>query len=261
MRKAIASFCFGIVTLGTAMQALAVDLTYDFDTNLDAMYSAPVGTWNSSEAGGTWSGGDWFGVGNNSQSVPFQIVDESVSGFPGDTAGVVSEFKTDNYFMSTDTVNNAPNSGTQVATWTFDVSGLSDLSFSVDMGAMGDFEAADQFNWTYSLDGSPEASLFSITFDGAGSANYTLGDANVVDLNDPLQVDGVNLLNGLTTQTSSAVIGAGSSLLITLTSITDGGSEGYVADNLVVSGTAVPEPTTCILAIVGMAALATRRRR
>ena len=64
---------------------------------------------------------------------------------------------TDEFFGIVDT-NNPDTSGRDVvATWVFDIGAASNLSLSIDMGAMGDFEASpttgDFFNWSYSIDG------------------------------------------------------------------------------------------------------------
>ena len=237
-------------------------LIYDFDSNLDAVFSAPVGT-NSDT--GTWGPGDWFGEINhvtNAGSVPFTMIDESAGSFPADTLGVISESKTDTYFASTDTENGS-NTGPLSATWTFDISTLTGpLTFSVDMGAMGDFEDTannDEFSLTYSVDGSPAADLFAITIDTDGDALYILDSGLPQILNDPVQVDGVDLVNGLTTKTSSVAIPAGNSLVVTWTAATDGGSEGIALDNLTV--TPVPEPATLALMLFGLAGVAAGRRR
>ena len=60
------------------------------------------------------------------------------------------------------------------ATWTFDVSGATGLVLSIDMGAMGDFESSDTFEWTYSIDGGPTLTAFASTVDEADSFTYTL---------------------------------------------------------------------------------------
>jgi hypothetical protein len=76
-------------------------------------------------------------------------------------------------------------------------SGISFWVF-VDMAAMGDFELApfeDRFLFEYSLDGGPWLPLFTSTVDEAVTQNYTLESGTVVNLPDPLLVNGVMLNN------------------------------------------------------------------
>jgi hypothetical protein len=65
-----------------------------------------------------------------------------------------------------------------VASWVFDISGASNLSLSIDMGAMGDFEASattgDFFNWSYSIDGGAAQTAFQSSVDEAASQTYTM---------------------------------------------------------------------------------------
>ena len=87
-----------------------------------------------------------------SASIPYAINDDSLSIYPPDSLGIIKEGNTDEFFGVTDTVN-GDNSGPVTATWVFDISGASGMSISIDMGAMGDFELSDFFEWTYSIDG------------------------------------------------------------------------------------------------------------
>ena len=79
----------------------------------------------------------------------------------------------DEFFCIVDT-ENGDNSGPVTATWVFDITGGTDLVLSVDMGAMGDFESDDFFEWTYSIDGGPTMVAFASSVDEAGSQTYTL---------------------------------------------------------------------------------------
>ncbi len=188
-----------------------------------------------------------FQVGVNS-TIPVALLDESTAGQPSDTLGVIdAATKTDAWFGITDLVNvdNPSNEGT--ATWEFDISGASSLEVSIDMAAMGDFEGSattgDFFNWTYSIDGGPALSLFTSSVDEAGSAIYTLADGDDFLLNDPLVIENLageqTQLSNLFQTVTSILSGVGDTLTIELTARTDGGSEAFAFDNIVIDGITV----------------------
>ena len=168
-----------------------------------------------------------------SPTIPFSVLDDSLSIFPADSLGIIKEGNTDEFFGVTDTVNE-DTSGPVSATWVFDISGASDLSLSIDMGAMGDFESSDTFIWEYSIDGGATQIAFANTVDEAGSHTYTLEGGASFTLNDPMLVDGTVLTNDLQTFTT-ALSGTGSELTLTLTANTDGGSEAFVFQNIVLN--------------------------
>lgn len=181
-----------------------------------------------------------------SSSIPFAIVDDSADVFPADTQGIIdSNTKTDAWFGVADVVNGDNPSGMGVATWEFNIVGATGLEVSIDMGAMGDFDAAsDVFDWTYSIDGGPEKSLFTSSVDSAGSAIYTLADGDQFNLNDPLEMttsdsQTLELSNILQTLTSP-LVGSGNTLVIELTAITNDDSgataRSYAFDNIIVEG-------------------------
>ncbi len=172
-----------------------------------------------------------------SASIPFQIVDDSAAVFLADSQGIIdSNANFDEFFGATDTVN-GDNSGPLNATWLFDISGFHDLSVLVDAGAMGDFESSDSFTISYSIDAAPAQTLFSFVADEDGSQSYTLADGDVFNLNDPLveTATGTVLSNVLQTL-SQSISGTGSELALTLTGSTDGGSEAFALQNLIVKG-------------------------
>ncbi|MDJ0953761.1 MAG: hypothetical protein QNJ81_08775, partial [Acidimicrobiia bacterium] len=188
-------------------------------------------------AGAFASDGDGFekyqrGV---SLSIPFAVLDDSLVTFPGDSQGIIDDNNLDIFFGVVDT-ENADNSGPVSASWVFDVAGYEDLTLAINMGAMGDFEAAsDSYEWTYSIDGGATAVAFTSSVDEAASLTYTLADGNSYTLDDPLAVNGVTLSNVLQTLTVP-LSGSGSELAITFTAETDGGTEGYAAQDIVISG-------------------------
>ncbi|MEM8946825.1 MAG: hypothetical protein AAGD11_16745 [Planctomycetota bacterium] len=176
-----------------------------------------------------------------SPSIPFGLLDQSVSGNASDTLGVVNEAtKTDGWFGVTDLNNDDNPSGTGVATWEFDIAGASNLSVSIDMAAMGDFESSDLFDWTYAIDGGNAMQLFTSSVDEAGSATYTLADGDDFLLNDPLVITdnggSPTQLSNLFQTLTSSIAGVGDTLTIQLSAAADGGSEVFAFDNIVIEG-------------------------
>ncbi|GGX60133.1 hypothetical protein GCM10007385_31740 [Tateyamaria omphalii] len=195
------------------------------------------------------SAGDGFGFFQvGAGSVPFSLVDDSAGSFPSDDQGIIDgNSNTDVFFGVTDTQNN-DNDGDVSATWSFDISGADDLSLSVDVGAMGDFETSDSFSFTYNIDDGAEISLFDFVVDEAASLDYTLAGGSVETLNDPLTLagSGETLSNILQTLTGS-IEGTGSTLNLTFTANADGGAEAFAFQNLIIEGTGgtdEPEPPT-----------------
>ena len=226
----------------------------DFDGGLSYL------TFSQTPAAGAFSSaGDGFetyqrGV---SASIPYSLLDDTAITYPGDSLGIVDDYKTDAWFGVTDIVNGDNPSGTGQAQWTFDISGYTGIEISIDMGAMGDFEASgDYFNWTYSIDAGSAQPLFTSSIDEAGSYDYILAGGGVFTLDDPLYVNGTMVTNVLSTF-AAPVTGSGSTLTLTFDVSTDGGSEAYAFDNIVLTG--VPEPGS--LALLALGALTLIRRR
>jgi predicted extracellular nuclease len=165
-----------------------------------------------------------------SATIPFSLADDSLSIYPPDNLGIIDEGNTDIFFGVTDTVNN-DNSGPVTATWVFNIAGSSNLELAIDMGAMGDFESSDFFEWTYSIDGGPVLTAFANTVDDAGSYTYTLAGGASFTLNDPMLVNGTILTNELQTFVA-AITGSGSELTLTLTASTNGGDEAFAFQNI-----------------------------
>ncbi|MEL7313162.1 MAG: lamin tail domain-containing protein, partial [Pseudomonadota bacterium] len=194
--------------------------------------------------------GDWFGVAAygswpQSAGVPFAIADDSVVGisgspFAGDTLGIIDSrtAPTDTFFSMVDTVNGSNPTGPATATWVFDVSTANELTVSVDMAAMGDFETTDSFEWRYSIDGGAFETLFMPVVDEAAVQTYTMEGGATPELNDPLVVNSV-LLNDDFITFSVTLPTIGNSLTIEFTGSGDGGSEAYAARNLIVSEGAI----------------------
>ncbi|MEO2049473.1 MAG: endonuclease [Pirellulales bacterium] len=234
------SYTVGEGGSGPTFGIIAKD-TFDTTLNRNSFSQSPAAGAFSSAADGF----ETFQVGV-SATIPYALVDDSAVVFPADTQGIVdSATKTDAWFGIADVVNGDNPSGLGTATWEFDISGATGLQVSIDMGAMGDFDAAaDTFDWTYAIDGEPAQSLFASSVDASGSATYTLVDGDSFTLDDPLQmtttggqtVELSNLFQALT----SLLEGTGNSLVIELTAITDDNNgfsaRSYAFDNIIIEG-------------------------
>ncbi len=170
---------------------------------------------------------------------PFSLVDSTNGSFENDAIGVIDEVSnTGEFFGLTDTVNDDnPNGDPLVATWRFDISDYSNISLSLDAGAMGDFESDDTVTIRYSIDGGEEQPLFSFTSDNDGAQTYTLASGKTVDLNDPMveTTSGLVLTNELQTLMAD-LEGSGSELTITVEGSANGSNEAFVLQNLQLEG-------------------------
>jgi hypothetical protein len=202
------------------------------------------------------SGGDGFGEFQRgvSSSIPFALLDDTLSVFPPDTLGIVSELKTDRWFGAVDT-QNGDNSGDLTATWTFDISSMAAVHLNIKMGAMGDFETTDIFRFDVDIDGGGFSAALNPTVNEAGNRSYTMDSGTVVNLDDPLEIGGVSLSNNLR-WFGTGDLGTGSVMTVRLTVNTDGGSEAFVMDNM-----SLTIPTPGALALFGLGGLVAGRRR
>ncbi len=228
----VALFLLTTTSYNANAQVVASDMTGGPSQNL-LSYSNPYN-------GAFASAGDGFqkyqrGV---SSSIPFSVLDDSLATFPGDTLGIVDDNNLDEFFGATDT-ENPQNSGPVSATWVFDVSGATDLALSIDMGAMGDFESSDSFEWTYSIDGGPTMTAFAGETDEAAAHTYTLASGTMSTLNDPMTIQDEILDNVLRT-VSTLIAGTGSELTLTLTVQTNGGTEAFAFQNIVINEGGLP---------------------
>ena len=238
-----------INTGGLPLQVVAFDMVGSNAQNLSSFTNAFDGAFSSSA--------DGFQKYQRSvsASIPFSVLDDSASIFPGDSLGIIREDNLDVFFGVTDTVNN-DNSGDVTASWVFDVSGSTGLGLAIDMGAMGDFESSDSFTWSYSIDGGTSMTAFASTVDEAGANTYTLAGGTVFTLNDPMIVQGTVLTNELA-QFTTPLTGTGSQLELTLTASTNGGTEAFVFQNIIIAegfGPPPPPPVVEIFEIQGSGA-------
>jgi len=221
---------------------------------------------NVSANGSTvWGAGDslWpmtrAAIGPNGIGMPFNISDDSVAAaagnsiFTSDVLGFAGMAKTDGFMGITDT-ENPNNTGPINVDFVFDISGDTNIVVSVDIAAMGDFEAGlDFMDFSYSLDGGPLVPLFTSSVNEAINQSYTMDSGATPLIDDPMLINGV-LLNDVFQTFSGPVAGTGSTLRIHISTMTDG-AEGFGFDNLSV----VPEPAS--LALLALGGLALLRRR
>ncbi|MGJ3240040.1 MAG: ExeM/NucH family extracellular endonuclease [Anaerolineae bacterium] len=168
--------------------------------------------------------------------IPFAQVDDSAGVFVGDTQGIIDS-ATDfaPFFGATDTFNGVT-SDPVTATWTFDISGATDLVLNVDVAAMGDFESNDSFIWSIALDGGAPVTLAAIV-DESISTDYTLANGTTVNLSDPMTLNGTVLTNVFQTF-SIPIAQTGSELELSFTAQTDGGTEAFAFRNVIIEGVA-----------------------
>lgn len=169
-----------------------------------------------------------------SSSIPYAVLDDSLSIYPADNQGIIKEGNADEFFGLTNTINE-DNKGEAVASWTFNVNGASDLALSIDMGAMGDFDSDDYFIWTYQFDDGEPVIAFAGEVVKDRSQDYALEGGFEENLKNPFVVDGSLLSNELQTlQTTLA--GKGTTLTLTLSAWLNKEGPAIVFQNIVVRG-------------------------
>ncbi|MEE8170758.1 MAG: hypothetical protein V3T70_09440 [Phycisphaerae bacterium] len=237
-RHGLAAFLsLSLVVGAMAGAAMGGEVTrYDFDANVVGSPARNISFIQNPAPGAFSSPADGFEVfqRNVSPSIPFAVLDDSLVIFTGDRIGVIKDQYLNAWFGIADTDNSQNPGGAFIAQWRFNVSGFSSLCVSIDMGAMGDFESSDVFDWTARIDGGAVVPVFTSFVDNAGSHTYTMEGGAQFTLNDPLFMNGVLVDNDLSTFDSGG-IGSGNLLQLTLTGQTNGGNEGYVFDNVVIN--------------------------
>lgn len=213
-----------------ALAATPIEVASDLDGSPSNLVSF------ATDAPAFGSAGDGFEVFQRdvSPTIPFQLLDDSLSIFPPDSLGIVGEDETGRFFGATDT-ENGDNTGPVTATWTFDVAAADGpLFLNVAAGAMGDFEASDAFAFAAGFDGATPTDVLVATVDEDASRDYTLDGGATFTLDDPVDLAGTPLDDDLQL-VSSALSGGGATLTVTFTAQTDGGSEAFAFDSLVIT--------------------------
>lgn len=213
---------------------IASTLTGDADVNLTA---------SAIDSTDGWALGDGFAIMQRgvTENIPFSLADDSAGSFEPDTLGIIDTGDTSPFFGITDTVNSA-NSGSMTASWTFDISAASNPYVSIDLAAMGDFEASDTLTFSGSVDGGDAIDVLTVVIDEDGSKTYTMEGGAIVTLNDPAEVGTTNVELTNDFQTFFKELGqSGNELVLTVTSSTDGGSEAFAFQNLIITDGAPAE--------------------
>ena len=252
-------------------------------------------------------GGDFFGVGSigawpQEAGIPFSLADDSVIGLgsrdPGDAFAADTEATfgqaapvENNFFAISDTRDSASALGAPpTASWTFDISGASNLVLAIDMGGLADGDSfggwgAQTVSIDYSIDGGATTSAFALASTSeVGDFVYRAMDGGAVPATgNAMLVSGTNAVTKLLAEDGSAagntflnkspadgpgagsldtfttsIDGTGSSLVLTLTA--DVPFEAMAIDNIQIS--AIPEPTTgWMMGFALIPLFALRRRR
>ncbi len=280
----------------------AVVAREDFDGGAIGLISSNVPTIDG-------GGGDTHAVGSTSGwpttgGTPFSLVDTSVGPvgdsmfFVGDTEGVfgVNSNFSNQFLGISDTRPDSAGFGIDptpvISTWSFNISGATDLSLSIGMGSMESstftYDPTTQFLFTYSIDGGPVVTAFNVTPDSSGNEiTYRAIDFGTSTTGiDYLSVTGDSLVTKLLAETGldagnlyldkTPASGPGAGILDTFrTSITGTGSvlnltlsayipqEAAAFDNIQIDGVVgVPEPSSlAAVGLTGLVALGYRRRR
>ena len=218
---------------------IASTLTGEADVNLTNFTQDSTAGWNA---------GDGFDIFQRgvSPTIPFALADDSAGSFEPDALGIVDADDTNPFFGVVDT-QNSNNNGPVSAEWTFGISGATDPYISVDLAAMGDFESSDDYVIEVSIDGGPFVEVFVVGANQATTQTYQLDNGNFAILNDPLVVNGTNtaLTNDFETFFNE-LPSDGSELVVRLTATSNGGSEAFALNNIVITDGAPIEGTEVI---------------
>ena len=150
-RRIIFACLVSLFVSATQVQAQTVIGSDDFDGG-GVFLTRTFDPDNSSNDPPGSFGGSFFDVfGIVDRNVNFDFADDTLMGFSG---GVFATTKTDNFLGSLDVENDQnPNETFVSLTYTFDISGQTDLGFSAEFASVGNFEAADLWQVSASIDG------------------------------------------------------------------------------------------------------------
>ena len=178
-----------------------------------------------------------------------------------DDLGFLSASKTDNYFGMFRA------GATRTLSYTFAIMDYDNLGIAFDWVTSGTVTTDRLASISYSIDGGASSTIFEAgiangtdwneTFDAGTS--FTRGNSFGTTVNGTV---GANLTDIFQTFTPT-IAGTGNVLTLTVVqnSTVGGTYGGYGMDNLVLSGTLVPEPGSSVLIALGCAGLLIRRRR
>lgn len=213
-----------------------------------------------------WSPGDMFGITNRATAggagLPFAIADDSLSIFTGDTQGIIGENDNGDFFGIVDSQNstNPSNGGVAEFTWTNPGANLFVDSFSVDVAAMGDFEASnDLYQFEISADGGSTFNTVAaaVVREDLGQG-YTMDGGAFVTLDDPIEFGGALLTNDFATVSFTGLnLAVTGDIVLRFAGQSDGGSEAFAWRNGSIE--VIPAPASA--ALLGLGGLAAARRR
>lgn len=215
-----------LLLIHAAWVPVAYDMVDSTSLNLNSHINPWAGAFSSSK-----DGFEKYTRGVSS-SIPGCMLDDSLLGV--DTLGLVDSTITGEFFGFADTENNQ-NAGPVTCTWEFDITGETITAIQLDAAELGDFEETgsypDWFNWRASIDGGPQTIIFQGVADGSLSLQYTLADGSLVELLDPMMLNGNALSNAFETYVAS-YSGQGSVLTLELEAHAAGSNEATAFRNI-----------------------------
>ena len=196
------------------------------------MFMSRTFTPDNSANGGTFPSSifDVFGIVD--RNVNFDFADDTLID-PAFTGMFPSTFTES--FMAHEDLDNGDNpSATGEVVYEIDISGASDLMFSIDIAAFGNFEVSNDINTvTASIDGGGSETLIELVVDEAATQTYFYEDGSMEDIDDPMTVNGTMLDNNFQ-NFSAPITGTGNVLTITFAFTGNGGNEVIAFNNLIV---------------------------
>ena len=190
--------------------------------------------------------------------------------FPGNTLGSPAEavspytgFGGNNFFAAEDVDDGGLRPDFRTMSFNVNVSGYNTLTFSTLFAASGNaaatpaYDANDGFLIRASIDGGAFQNL--LAFEAEGATNQLLRrDTNFNGVG-----DGFLPSSAFTAFNNLAISGTGNNLLLEIILTSNDGNVEFAFDDVTISGnvSAVPEPSSVVMLIVGGSALAFRRRK
>ncbi len=293
-RKTLFTFTLALATIGTSKVSFAdVIASEDFDGGAVNLTSSNVPTLDG-------GGGDTFAVGATAAwpttgGTPFSLTDNSTSdvgdttAFTGDTEGIYgANSNFNNMFLGL--ADSDEFGKDQTASWTFDISGATDLGLSIGLGAMEgstfSYAADSLLEFSVAIDGGTSVALITVAADASGDGySYRALDDGIVVVADTnaLAATGPNGVTkilsdsglaaddtfldktpatgpgaGILDQFTTSITGTGAQLVLTLRANLP--FEAAAIDNIQITGT-VPEPASGTIALIGSLLVAAFVRR